>query len=159
MKASEIEIAIANHFNYRQNLIVPNVCWGMGLHECDLLILTKSNYAYEIEIKVSKQDLIKDLNKAHKHESKKIKYLWFAVPDKLMEFAGYIPKHAGILKVEKRYTTSNAWWYKVTRERWAETKSKYKWSSQERYELARLGALRIWDLKKNINKLRSKANE
>ena len=46
-----------NFFNYRANLIVPNISWGLGLHECDLLVLTSSGYATEIEIKVSKADL------------------------------------------------------------------------------------------------------
>lgn len=43
----DMEVAVMEHFGVRQNLIVPNVWWGMGLnHECDMLVLTKSNCAY-----------------------------------------------------------------------------------------------------------------
>ena len=55
MHAGDIEIAIANHLNTNQNLIVPNISYGLGFHyELDLLVVTKSNYADEIEIKISK---------------------------------------------------------------------------------------------------------
>lgn len=66
MKTIELEIAIMEYFGIRQNLIVPNVSWGMnGLHECDVLILSKAGYATEVEIKISKPDLLKDRDKKH----------------------------------------------------------------------------------------------
>ena len=58
----EMETLLMNHFNYLQNIIVPNVSNGIfhkehgWLHECDLLVLSKANYATEIEIKISKAD-------------------------------------------------------------------------------------------------------
>ena len=70
----KIEVALANHFNYRLNLIVPNISWGAFIwHECDLFIVSKAGYCTEIEIKISKSDLKKDFEKKHNHESDKIK--------------------------------------------------------------------------------------
>jgi len=38
----EIENRVAQYFNPRQNIVVPNISWGMNIHECDLLIVRKS---------------------------------------------------------------------------------------------------------------------
>lgn len=56
----DIELATASHFDSRANLIVPNISWGMGLdHEIDLAIVNpKSGYMREVEIKISKSDLV-----------------------------------------------------------------------------------------------------
>lgn len=54
MSEKEMQYAIANALGFRQNIIVPNVSWGAGLHECDLLVISKYNWATEIEIKISK---------------------------------------------------------------------------------------------------------
>ena len=86
MKTIDVEIAIMQMYGVRKNIIVPNCSWGIKregvgeLHECDLLILSKDNYATEIEIKISKQDLLKDKDKPHAHDSDFIKRLFFAVP-------------------------------------------------------------------------------
>jgi len=53
----EMEIALVRFFNYRTNLIVPNVHWGMNMHECDLLMVSKAGYCTEIEIKVTRADI------------------------------------------------------------------------------------------------------
>jgi hypothetical protein len=64
MKAIHVELAVASYFGIRRHLIVPNVSWGLGLrHECDLLIVRESGFAAEVEIKVSKSDLKKDVEK------------------------------------------------------------------------------------------------
>ena len=74
---SEIELAVAHYFDPRRNIIVPNVWWGMGFnYECDLLVLTKAGYAYEVEIKTTKSDLKADLKKEHGHKSDKIRKLF-----------------------------------------------------------------------------------
>ena len=68
----EIEVRVASFFNPRQNIIVPNISWGVNLHECDLLIIRKSGYGIEVEIKVSKSDLIADAKKPHHHHDIKV---------------------------------------------------------------------------------------
>ncbi len=146
MKTSEIEYIVARKFGWRTHLIVPNVSWGAGIHECDLLILTKSGHAYEVEIKVSKADLIKDKLKSHGHHSNKIRKLYFAIPDKLKPYIDHIPVRAGIACV------SAGGFCEILREAEINTTSQ-KWTESERFNVARLGTMRIWTLKNTINKL------
>ncbi|MBT9170538.1 MAG: hypothetical protein DDT18_00881 [Actinobacteria bacterium] len=119
---SEIELAVADYFNPRVNLIVPNISWGMFLHECDMLIVTKNNYAYEVEIKTTKSDLVADQKKRHNHSNKKIKKLYFAIPDYLLQYAEYIPDHAGIIVVANK---------KAKMVRQARDKSDYKFTEPD----------------------------
>lgn len=41
MTCTQIETLVARKWNFRQNIIVPNVSWGLKIHECDLLIASK----------------------------------------------------------------------------------------------------------------------
>ena len=67
--ASEIEIAIARHFGTRTHVIIPNLSFAMFPYELDLCVLNmKSFYALEVEIKVSKADLVRDGKKEHAHK-------------------------------------------------------------------------------------------
>jgi len=143
----DVELSVAHYFGIRSNIIIPNISWGMNIHECDLLILTSSNYAYEVEIKVSKSDLKKDTEKNHKHNSDKIKRLYFAVPEKLINEES-IPDHAGILSInESKYGALIAKLYRKPKERKVSP-----WSYMERYALLRLGCMRIWGLKAKIKR-------
>ena len=137
-----MEIALSRYFNPRKNLIVPNVFWGMFSYEVDLLVVSKSGYATEIEIKVSKQDLIKDKKKRHGHDSYKIKYLYFAIPSYLKDFTEHIPEKAGIIIVSDNYFCQ--------RIRKPRINHQYKFTEQELFKVARLGAIRIWGLKQKI---------
>jgi hypothetical protein len=139
INVQDIELAVVRWFGARANLCVPNVSWGLGLHECDLLIASTSGYLTEIEIKVSRSDLIKDMGKRHGHRSNKIKYLYFAVPPKLLKAIEYIPRRAGILV----YTSKGFIKEIAEPERNPDAR---KISDAERYTMARLGALRIWGL-------------
>lgn len=52
LSIQQIELAIAQMFGIRNNIIVPNVSWGFfDTHEADLVIINKSNYLTEVEIK------------------------------------------------------------------------------------------------------------
>lgn len=157
MNAKEVELAVVNYFNARQNLIVPNVSWGfMGLHyEADLVVLRKSGYAIEIEIKVSRADLIKDKEKKHTHDCKKFKELYFAIPKKLLKDIEHIPEKAGILVCEK-IEYENKFYYRAKLERRAVSNGAERLELKDKYELARLGTLRIWNLKRKILEMRAK---
>jgi len=149
MNARDIEIAVANYFNYRVNLIVPNVYWGMGLnHEADLLILSKAGYATEVEIKVSRADLKRDADKAHGHEGAIIKALWFAVPMVLTDFAlAHIPEESGLLMVwERPRRGASGFVSGASPKRFPKPRpGSRKFNVSEREQLARLAALRYWD--------------
>lgn len=57
----DMELAVTGLLNFRVYTIVPNVSWGLGLgHECDLLALDQQRRFTEIEIKISKSDLVRD---------------------------------------------------------------------------------------------------
>lgn len=161
MKSIEIEEAVARMFGIRQNIIVPNICWGLNLHECDLLVVRKTGYAIEVEIKVSKADLKKDTFKRHGHKSGKIKELYFAVPEQLYNAAvEFAPADAGIIAIETvdtRGRYSNV--VGAVDEKMAvikrlalTNKSARPLSSEEVNTVARLGCMRIWGLKAKLIK-------
>jgi hypothetical protein len=162
MNALEIEIAVANFFGHRTNIIVPNVWWGMdGLdHECDLLVVSGSGYASEIEIKVTGSDIKRDLKKgrrrnysgqefqlAHRH-CDIIKKLYFAVPLKLAQHPD-IPEWAGILAVKDIQDT--ILFPKVVTVRPPHVNKDVRpLKDYEREKLLRLGVMRIWSLKAKV---------
>lgn len=49
MTTKELEYNVACYFDYRKNIIIPNVSWGFGIHECDLLIVKQGLEMIETE--------------------------------------------------------------------------------------------------------------
>lgn len=166
VKCLDIELQIMREFDFRQNLIVPNVTNMMMLvpFETDMLVLTKSGYAYGFEIKVSKSDLKADFKKPqhtrfnvpHPSTGKKgleryyskFKHFYYAVPEQLKECAlELIPDFCGlwVLKKEQYPVPPN---FYLARE--AKKLFDYKWSEKQRNELARLGTMRIYALKQGL---------
>ena len=158
MTTIEIEIAVMEHFGIRQNLIVPNISWGIaGLHECDILSLNRTGYATEVEIKTSKADLLQDKKKKHNHRHNHIADLYFAVPENLRKIAlEVIPERAGLFIIKKyednddyfKVSELTAGAYEVKPS--TRNKDAVKWTEKERYQLARLGTMRILALKKKL---------
>jgi len=143
----EIEAAVVKYFDPRRCCIVPNVWWGLDLnHECDLFVLTKAGYAYEVEIKVSRVDIKADLKKRFGHSSKKIRKLYFALPEKLQNCIDLIPERAGILIVGPKGIV------KKLREATLNPDVR-KLTEKESLKLAHLGTMRIWTLKAALLRL------
>jgi hypothetical protein len=150
--ALDMEIAVAEHIGYRQHLIVPNVSWGINLgHEADLLVITKSGYAWEIEIKISKSDLIKDDLKYHGHYSPKVSRLYFAIPVFLEECAPDIQANAGIFLVSENG--------RVKLLRAPKINNRNKFNDSEKMKVAMLGCMRIFTLKKHLKKVGDKCKK
>jgi hypothetical protein len=148
MKARDIELAIANYFGYRTNTIVPNVFWGMGLnHEADILMLSKAGYVTEIEIKISKADILKDKKKRHQHQSDIVKAFFFAVPEQLTEYAlANIPEEAGLLIVKDTGTK-----LRVEKKRDPKPRPRSRpFTESQRFQLARLGLMRYWSVRDHV---------
>jgi hypothetical protein len=146
LTASDVEIRVARLFNYRANLIVPNVSWGLHLgHECDMLIVTPARYATEVEIKVTAADIRADNKKRHQHRSNKIRRLYFAVPDYLASCPD-LPPDAGLISVDSH---GDPWHTKIVR-RPRFNKLARRLSEDEYAKLAELGCMRIWSLKEHI---------
>ena len=160
----EMEVAIMHYFGVRQNIVVPNVSWAFFRHECDILSLSASGYATEVELKISKSDLKADAKKKHKHESALLKYLYFAVPDYLVDFALLnIPERAGLLSVCRientgYYKSSLNVFYEVPKIRVhvirkaKNNESVKKWSDVQIHKLLRVGVMRILGLKRKLLK-------
>lgn len=157
LHSGDIEVILSRYFNPRQNLIVPNVFWGLGFrYEIDILVLTPKNYAWEIEIKVSLSDLKADLKKRHGHYSEKIKRLYFAVPKELQDKAlKLIPERAGLFVIHKssmhngRTIQEQAVLVRPPKE----NTSARCFTPQERQKLYELAAMRIWSLKEVIYRM------
>lgn len=140
-----IEVSLARYFDYRRNYIVPNVHWGLNLHECDILVVTKAGYATEVEIKVSVADMRADFDKPHGHRSNRIKQLYYCVPQPLQEkILPLVPEHAGLLVVNPRSC-------QITCVKPAVTKQSLAFKEYEIRKLLELGTLRIWDLKEGLH--------
>ena len=75
---------------------IPN-CTYLG-HECDVLVISKNNYATEIELKATVSDLKADKKKLHAHRSHYIRQLYFGISDDIPDTAlEHIPERAGII--------------------------------------------------------------
>lgn len=141
--STEIEFAIAGWFGIRTHVIVPNLSWGLNLaFECDLAVLSGSGYLYEVEIKISRSDLIRDREKHkwHYYDTGKIRKLWFAIPERLLKAIDHIPDKAGILVVSKSGRVSEIRKPQVNG-------AANTLTDKEQYKVARLGAMRVWKLK------------
>ncbi len=144
----EIEIAIASYFGISRHIIVPNISWGLNLHECDILIIRESGYAVEVEIKRSKQDLLNDFKKQHGHRSKKIKELWYAIPEEYAEnWQEIIPLDCGIFT----YRRLDGGWVYISFFRRGENRECRKLTEKEMLKVAKLGCMRIWNLKQRLH--------
>src|SRR5665213_1483470 len=72
-------------FAQRKNwLVIPNVSWGFLRYEADLLVVTKSKFCTEIEVKISLSDWKADfIKRKHKIPDNRIKYQYYAAPMEL----------------------------------------------------------------------------
>jgi len=92
-------------------LVIPN-CSLLG-HECDVLIISKNDYATEIELKASISDLKADKKKLHAHKSPYIRQLYFGISEDIPDAAlEHVPEHAGIICFFER--KENTSWRKGT---------------------------------------------
>jgi hypothetical protein len=149
LTTADMELRLASYFNPRRNLIVPNVSRGLDIHECDLLIMTPRGYLTEVEIKISISDLKKDKEKLHEHNDPRIKRLFFAIPKYLYEKGKpHIPPNAGILVVDPKRRGG----VKVVKQPVERRDSLRPLNDEEKFQLARLGAIRVWPLKRKLNK-------
>lgn len=150
LTVTDMEIRVARLFNYRTNIIVPNISWGFHLgHECDLLIVSPGRYATEIEIKITASDIRADKKKTHEHRSNRIRQFFFAVPDYLKDCSD-LPEDAGLIVVPSQ---EKFWQTKIVR-RPRYNKLARPLTDEEYQHLLHLGCMRIWDLKEHIQLLK-----
>ena len=162
----EMEYAIYTEYGLKSKLLTLRINYVPGIikHECDVLIVSKSNYLTEIEIKVSLADLKKDLEKWHKHSNDKIKYQYFAIPKYLEKHIDLIPENFGIIIVDKieacstygRKTPLFHTHYRVREFKKAPVNPlfcKFKLSDEELLNLYRLHSYKFWNgLKRELKR-------
>lgn len=156
MTSNEIESAVARMFDFRRNVIVPNVSYGFLLdYEADMLIVSSAGYVTEIEIKVSLADLKADFRKskfnkthfAYIGRNEVIKRMFYALPDSLEKYIGLIPNEFGVIIVTETKTGVRT----ARIVRGAKPRKGIQPISQQRLlKLCQLGCMRIWSLKEHI---------
>lgn len=160
-QVSEIECCIARLWDCRQNVIVPNVSFGLfPTHEADLLLMSKSGYLTEFEIKRSWSDFLNDFKKGTTHDEGKVSVKYFVIPvaikEKALEYLdkGVDPdKMWGIITYDEDLILNTVRVPSNINKRNPE----FKLTLEEQFRLARLGAMRVWNLKEKLNKT-SKTN-
>ena len=123
VESKNIEASLVMHLYEKQHSPITTHFTGYGLSECDVISISKSNYIYEHEVKISRSDFKADFKKEkHKFmtERKSIKerlikennqmvrdiwyltsnYFYFVVPDGLISIEE-IPEYAGLIYVSE----------------------------------------------------------
>lgn len=109
--SKNIEAALSMHLYEKQHSPITTRFTGMGLQECDVISVSKSDYIYEYEIKTSRADFKKDfIKEKHTHminesstkvvRGKKLyllpNYFTFVVPFGLVS-EEEVPEYAGLM--------------------------------------------------------------
>ena len=147
----EIEdLIISKEGDVRKNLCVPNVSWGMNIdYEADLLIITKSGYCTEYEIKRSYSDFLADM-KTDKcaHKAPWVYTFYYGIPlsfkDTVLTYfedKGIIECDIlGILCYSERGSITSVGGI-------PHTKGGRKMFLEEMLKVASLGTMRYWNLR------------
>lgn len=161
-KYNECQIAkvLTQHgslFSFRRWIVVPNVYFGWGLdYEADLIAVSTSGYATEVEIKTTASDLRKDQLKwksvfetkrwrrSPKILDSRIKNFYYAFPKELLPVAlepGVVPDWAGLITIYHRGLHQDL---RAEIHRPAKKLDCRRCSSEEIFKLLRLGVMRYW---------------
>ena len=148
LTVKDIQGLLAEYFGIRNNIIVPNVSWGMLDYEADLLVMNKTGYVTEIEIKRSWTDFLADFKKDEcAHKSEIIYQFWYCVPEGL--YADCIEKLKEVYpdKLDRpnviSYSDSGVLNFHGKTASYCRGKHR-KLFLEEQLKLARLGTLRYW---------------
>ena len=117
-KSKNIEAALCMYLYEKSHSPITTHFTGMGLQECDVISISKSDYIYEYEVKISKADFKKDfIKEKHTHiVNEKFTYvrkgeqLWrvcnyfnYVVPKDLISVEE-VPEYAGLIYINEDFT-------------------------------------------------------
>lgn len=144
----EIEdLIVSKEGGVRKNLCVPNVSWGLNIdYEADLLIITKSGYCTEYEIKRSYSDFLADMKKDEcAHKAPWVYKFYYVIPlsikDKVLKYfedKGKEPPAIICYSEDKKLSYCGGFPY---------VKGGRKMFLEEMLKVARLGTMRYWNLR------------
>ena len=84
MTECDIQTVLGCHYGVdKGQIVVPNVL--LGSYEADFIMITKSDYLIEVEIKISISDFRADFKKKHYHDCPEVNALYYALPKELYE--------------------------------------------------------------------------
>ena len=142
-------------YDPRVNTAVPNVTYFSG-YEMDLLIISKSGYATEIEVKLNISDFKNDFKKKKFHDCKMVTSMYYCVPSKIIDQVKAkldtdFPKF-GIISFEwvkgnPNLDNSDHLYFEMVKS--AQKKyPAYKWNRFEIQKALYLCMLKMWSLRK-----------
>ena len=81
----QIHLALRNSIFWkkRTDIMIPNLSWGLLPYEADFVVVNKSGYMTEIEIKRSWEDFKADFKKNHKHDDERVYFFAYCVPESI----------------------------------------------------------------------------
>ena len=156
-------------WNKRQDIMIPNLSWGLLNHEADFVAITKSGYLTEVEIKRSFADLKADFKKDVFHCDERVYHFMYCLPISIKDKALNL-FHENYGKIAQLYGHNEDYkyadeffpfvlWYD---ENGNLTKEPQKLSSrngarklflEEIVTVSRLASLRYWDLANKTTEL------
>ena len=170
MTIMEILLVLSLRHNLRQEILVPNVSWGLvSWGECDLLAVSKAGYITEYEIKTTMSDFKREWGKNRwigrpgtpddnyyfRAFRKMVKSYYIVVPEKLAEkVRPLIPEFAGagLLSIDQDVNGFGAPYKKCTEVQPARINRKAeKLSDEQRIRMGHLAAMRYWSLVRKKN--------
>ena len=164
LTVKDIQALLAEYFGIRNNIIVPNVSWGLLDYEADLLVMNKTGYVTEIEIKRSWSDFLADFKKdENAHKSEIIYQFWYCVPDSLYKDCIEKLKEVYPDSLDRpnviSYSDSGVLNFHGKSASYCRGKHR-KMFLEEQLKLARLGAMRYWssEFKRMKNASESESN-
>jgi len=129
--------------------MVPNLSWGLLDYEADFVVLSKSGYLTEVEIKRSWEDFKADFNKKHKHDAEQVYYFYYCVPEsiygKVVEFL-LSEYHSNVDAPAVLYYSEDGRIVKSGFGNHYQKGRHRKLFIEEQFQIARLGQLRYWNL-------------
>lgn len=155
LSVHDIEDAIILRYTkgIRNDIVVPNVSWGMGInYEADLIVLNRQGYATEYEIKRSYSDFVADFAKDEDaHKAPWVYRFYYVLPLLIKDRAEEFIRHTGIetpavlfYDENGNFTSNNGCSY---------VKGGRKMFLEEQLKLARLGVMRYWNLREKQKEL------
>ncbi len=147
LSINEIILALRNcgMWNKRSDIMIPNLSWGLLPYEADFVVISKSGYLTEVEIKRSWSDFLADFKKKHKHDAEQVYYFYYCVPEKIIEQVVEYLRQKELPLAVLSYNNSGV--VKFVGYGHSSLNGKHrKLFIEEQLTIARLGQLRFWNL-------------